>query len=57
MLVELMCRYLCHLKELLVTDDRIIIEEQEYEHLIRGTQELVSLSFLESATDFCIAQG
>ena len=34
MLMEFMRRYLCHLKELLVSDDRILIEEQQEEHLI-----------------------
>lgn len=56
MLMELMCRNLCHLKELLVSDNCILVKEKKEEHLIGRAEEFVSLSFLESTTNFSIAQ-
>ena len=57
MLVKFMSGNLCHLKELLVRDDRVFIEQEQEEHLIRGTEEFVPLAFLEGATNLCISQG
>lgn len=57
MLVKFMSGDLCHLKELLVRDDRVFIEQEQEEHLIRGTEEFVPLAFLEGATNLCISQG
>ena len=56
MLVEFMSRNLCHLQELLVRYDMIIVKQEENEHLIRGAQEFVPLALLESSTDLSIAQ-
>ena len=57
MLVKFVGGNLCHLEELLVRDDWVLIEEKKEEHLIGGAEELVPLAFLERATDLRIAQS
>jgi len=55
--MELMGRNLCHLQELLVCNDWLIIEKQKDEHLVGGAEEFVSLALDESTTNLGIAQS
>ena len=55
--MELMGLNLCHLQELLVCNDRLIIEKQKDEHLVGGAEEFVPLALDESTTNLRIAQS
>ena len=53
-LMELTGGDLCHLEELLVGDDGVLVEKQQEEHLIVGAEELILLAFLEMATNLSV---
>ena len=57
MLVELLGRYLCHLKELLIGDDRVLIEQKQEEHLVGRAEEFITFTFFECSTDLGIAKS
>ena len=53
--MELTGRNLCHLEELLVRDDCILVEEQQEEHLVVGAEEFILFAFLENATNLSVS--
>jgi hypothetical protein len=56
-LVELIGWDLGQLEELLVSDDLVLIEHKQDEHLVGRTEELVTLPRFKGATNLCISQS
>lgn len=55
-LVQLIWGDLRHLKDLLVRNGTVLVEEEAKEHLEAGTEELVTFAFGKSPANLCVAQ-